>query len=187
MTITRVKHPVYVAENSVVQTMIFTIKDRTIQNDPSGLRRSAFSLVELVIVIVIIGIIAAIAVPRISRGATEARANALRANLNALNRAVEYYAAEHNNQYPTVANFRQQLLQYTDINGALSTTYSSTFRFGPYLLKFPKIGVGPSNGEDAVGATATAGVAWVYDASTGKVGANGGTEKDSKGVSFSDY
>jgi general secretion pathway protein G len=150
-------------------------------------RMCAFSLVELVIVMVIIGIVAAIAIPRISMGATDARANALRANLSALNRAVEYYAAEHENAYPTPSTFEEQLTKFTNLAGAYSDSFSAEYRFGPYLKEIPKIGVGPNKGGDDVGTTATGSAAWVLDTVSGIVKANGGSAKDSKGKPFSDY
>jgi general secretion pathway protein G len=101
----------------------------------------AFSLVELVIVIVIIGIIAAIAVPRISQAGSNSQANAIRANLTNVRVAIDHYYAEHykypgydpTNGDPDGTWFVNQLLQYSDSKGSVSTGYSATFRFGPYL------------------------------------------------------
>ena len=58
-------------------------------------RGGGFSLLELVIVVVIIGVISAIAIPRMTRGASNAGATALRANLAVLRNAIEIYRAEH--------------------------------------------------------------------------------------------
>lgn len=69
------------ADKSVVQRPVF----------PS--RRSAFSLIELVIVVVIMGIVAAIAVPRLSSAADNAASNAVTHDLGALQRAIELYTA----------------------------------------------------------------------------------------------
>ncbi|MCH7703941.1 MAG: prepilin-type N-terminal cleavage/methylation domain-containing protein [Planctomycetes bacterium] len=104
-------------------------------------RKSAFSLVELVIVVVIIGIIAGIAVPRIGSASAGADAAALKTTLSAVRRAIDHYYAEHG-QYPgylpgtTTPNdaaFSEQLLQYTDLAGARSTTYGDPYFYGPYL------------------------------------------------------
>ena len=52
-------------------------------------RNAAFSLIDLVIVIVIIGVAAAAAIPQITRGAGNAGAAALKADLTVLRRASE--------------------------------------------------------------------------------------------------
>lgn len=110
-------------------------------------RRVAFSLVEMVIVVTIIGIIAAIAVPRISGAAYRATANVLLANLSNVRKAVDTYYAEHY-RYPGYnpdtgvvdgGKFVEQLMRYSNQQGDTSPSYSSTFRFGPYLREpFPK-------------------------------------------------
>ena len=58
------------------------------------MRKTAFSLVELVIVIVIIGVIAAIAVPRVSRAAIGAKEASLRATVRNIASQVQLYYAE---------------------------------------------------------------------------------------------
>lgn len=104
-------------------------------------RKPAFSLVELVIVVVIIGMIAGIAVPRIGSASAGADAAAMKSTLSAVRRAIDHYYAEHG-QYPGYtpgtgapddAAFPEQLLQYTDLAGARSTTYGDPFFYGPYL------------------------------------------------------
>lgn len=59
-----------------------------------------FSLVELVMVIVILEIIAAVAVPRITSGSRSASESALRANLQTLRNAIDWYYVEHKNTFP---------------------------------------------------------------------------------------
>src|SRR5688572_30235377 len=76
--------------------------------------RGGFSLIELVIVVVIIGIIAAIAIPRLSRGSAGAADSALSGNLAVLRNAVDLYATEHGGTFPKLAQFSNQLTQYTD-------------------------------------------------------------------------
>ena len=109
--------------------------------------RRAFSLVELVIVVTIIGVLASIAVPRMSRGLADANANALEATLANVRKAIDVYYAEHDDYpgytpatgAPDNAAFVDQLVKYSDGHGNTNPTYSTTYRFGPYLRSpFPR-------------------------------------------------
>ena len=123
-------------------------------------RRSAFTLIELVIVVLVLGIIAAIAAPKIFDTATSARESASRQSLTVLRGAVELYRAQ-NGAYPTAATI---------------TTDLRPFLQGP----FPAPQVGGNAGNATVAAstqnpitTAEAGTdGWAYNATTGEVRIN---------------
>lgn len=155
--------------------------------------RSGFSLVELVIVIVILAILAAIAVPRISRGSVGANEAALLGSLRTLRTAIEMYAAEHMGTYPGVRgdgvhamyngqSFENQLTGFTDIKGVVADTRSSTYLFGPYLVKgLPPLPVGTCAGSTAVMfddrnstpiSEDSTGIGWLFNPDTGAIVAN---------------
>jgi prepilin-type N-terminal cleavage/methylation domain-containing protein len=131
----------------------------------------AFSLIEIVLVIVIMGIVAAIAVPRMSSAASRSRVTALRADLAAMNRATEFYMAEHGGRHPaqdkagaiadSSTEFAARLAERTDEFGSPGSLY------GPYLLRIP---TNPLNGLSSVrvdGPPAGAGThGWRFDTAT---------------------
>lgn len=154
-------------------------------------RRSAFSLIELVIVVVIIGIIGAIAIPRMSRGAAGASDSALAANLALLRNAIDLYYTEHDNTYPTLAGFEDQLTMYTKIDGTGASATKDTATgaiYGPYLRAIPPLPVGDDKGETSVVAVYTAGNGWIYTVGSGSIHPNIAVgETDDSGRLYSDY
>jgi prepilin-type N-terminal cleavage/methylation domain-containing protein len=144
----------------------------------STVRNRAFSLIELVIVVVIIGIIAAIAIPRMSRGATGAAENSLKADLAVLRNAIELFQTENGGNYPaTAAGVVQALTGFSDGNGgtmAFAAVRPVTHSYGPYLKEVPKLPMGTNKDLNAIGLAAAAGIAWVYDTTTHDFKANTG-------------
>lgn len=152
-------------------------------------QRKAFSLIELVIVVVILGIIGAIAIPRMSRGAVGAADSGAISDLAVLRSAIDLYQAEHDGNYPTLANFSDQLTKYTDSSGNAVGTMDATHIYGPYLRKIPTQKVGPEKGSATLTATkGTSGFGWWYTAASGDIRVNAAdTELDSSGTQYNQY
>lgn len=150
--------------------------------------RRGFSLIELVIVVVILGIIGAVAIPRMSRGAEGASESALVSNLATLRGAIELYAAEHGNTFPSAATFNDELLLYTNAAGGTSATKTGAFIYGPYLRAVPALPVGTKQGNAGVAAADAAGVGWIYDETTGAITANcADAEVNGTGKQWNDF
>ena len=148
----------------------------------------AFSLLELVIAVAIIAIIAAIGIPRLSRGTRGAADSALSGDLALLRNAVDIYAAEHLNTYPTEADITSQLTQYTDHQGSTSTTKTTTHIYGPYMRNIPPLPVGAKKGGTLIDVADGNDVGWIYDDADGSIKANTtASEKDDAGKLYSDY
>ncbi len=149
------------------------------------MKRTGFTLVEILIVVVILGILAAIVIPQFTDAANDARDSSVQSDLQTLRSAVELYKVQHCELLPNqtqaangtitsdaaVANFVSRLTGKTDING----TINAAGAYGPYLQKFPTnpnsstatIGATPVFGTtDPGAASATAG--WFFNTTTGK-------------------
>ena len=157
----------------------------------TGQRNRGFSLVELVIVIVIIAVISAIAIPRLTRGASNAGSAALKGDLAVLRNAIEQYRAEHEGKLPTVDNFSDQMTKFSNLAGdtfATSANTSSGIIYGPYLQGIPALPVGAEKGSTTVASAAASGVGWIYNDTTGAIKPNTtDTETDQDGVKYNTY
>ncbi|MEN0110140.1 MAG: type II secretion system protein [Planctomycetota bacterium] len=80
------------------------------------LRRTAFTLVELVVVIMILGILAGVAAPKLLNTSGQATDNGIRQTLAVVRNAIELYAAQNGGSLPpctgTGADFKTALQPY---------------------------------------------------------------------------
>ncbi len=132
-----------------------------------SLRRSAFTLVEVLIVVIILGILAAVVIPQFSDATTDAKKSALTTNLQTIRGQLELYRLQHNSAYPTLANLTTAMTAKTNADG----TTTGTPQLGPYLQSIP---VNPYNNLATVGnaTAATNTTGWRYDETNGKFTAN---------------
>jgi type II secretory pathway pseudopilin PulG len=144
-----------------------------------------------VIVVAIIAILAAIGIPRMSRGAKGASDAALTGDLATIRNAIDLYATEHNGAYPAETgtdNINTQLTQYTDGQGAVSPTRTTSCIYGPYLRSIPPLPVGTKKGSAKIGPGDANDVGWIYDDAEGTIYANtSASEKDDTNKLYSEY
>ncbi len=98
-----------------------------------------FTLIELLMVVIILGVLAAVAIPQFGASTKDAKISALRSNLASIRGAIELYSVQHDGEYPTAA-IEDQMTQYTDVLGAISTSKIDAFVYGPYIKNgFPNM------------------------------------------------
>ncbi len=130
-------------------------------------RRSAFTLIELLIVVTILAILVAALIPLFADTSGDAKTGAAMASLRTLRNQIEVYKTQHLGQPPDGALAR--LLIKTDAAGNPGS------EFGPYVQFLP---VNPFTGKSTVTATTSnpptvpssgSDRGWLYHAATGNV------------------
>ena len=151
-------------------------------------RRSAFTLVEILIVVIILGILATVIIGLFANSAADASANALKDNLRAIRSSLQIYLAQHGS-YPALSTFESQMTQYSDASGATAGSHDATHIYGPYIMTVPPLPVGTNRGLSTVTSTTySAGYGWGYDPTTGTFKANlPDGDVDGDGKSFNTY
>lgn len=132
-------------------------------------RPRGFTLIELLVVILILAVLAMIVVPQFISATTESRQNSIKMDLNRMRTQLGVYREQHNNEWPTLANFRDQLTQASDADGNTAVPGTAGFKFGPYILDIP---VNPLSGGSTVGTGGVGSSDWYYDEATGDFHAN---------------
>jgi prepilin-type N-terminal cleavage/methylation domain-containing protein len=105
------------------------VQTRRIPMFTSKRRKSAFTLIELMIVIAIIAILAAILVPNFIRARAQGQLTACKSNLKNIGTAMEMYSTDFAGRYATAASLLtpNYLKIIPTCASAGSDTYSSTF------------------------------------------------------------
>src|SRR5687767_13175130 len=126
---------------------------------PAVRGRGGFTLIEILIVVVILGIVAAIVVPELSSASRQAREGVLKDDVRFMREQITRYMIQHDDDppgypaggdtlttTPSEAQFVDQMTRYTNAVGGTSSTYSNTYRYGPYLTKIPENPLSSRNG-----------------------------------------
>lgn len=133
-------------------------------------RRSAFTLIEVLIVVVIMAILAATIIPQFTDSTKDAKASTVQFNLHTLRSQIQLYRTQHNGTAPSAT--LAELMQSTDASGTAGT--GAAFPYGPYLREIP---INPFTNSKTVTTTALdpivaapAGTGgWIYNATTGSI------------------
>ena len=150
-------------------------------------RRSAFTLIEVLIVVVIMAVLAATIIPQFSESTLDAKESALRFNMHTLRSQIEMYRMHHLGVYPAITDDSlPQLVKATNVSGTPGAAGPS-FPYGPYVQH--ELPANPFDGKNKVTAVAAAGAkpaavvgalgGWQYDVSNGAIWPN-----DAKGIAL---
>src|SRR5947208_15955523 len=97
-------------------------------------RRSAFTLIEVLIVVVIMAVLAATIIPQFSSSTDDAKQSALKFNLHTLRSQIELYKLHHLGATPAITNGAlPQLTSATNATGVVGAA-GSQYPYGPYCL-----------------------------------------------------
>lgn len=132
-----------------------------------------FTLVEILVVVIILGILAAIVVPQFSNASQDSQVSALKQDLFRMRQQIELYQNHHNGDYPSLANFIDQMTMATDADGNTAAVGTPGYPHGPYIPQMP---TNPFTDTIPLGAGAVGSSAWYYDESTGFFAPNDSTE-----------
>ena len=154
----------------------------------NGMKKTGFTLVEILIVVVILGILAAIVVPQFSLATVVSKESTLKHDLQMLRSQLNLYRVQHGDKYPweivgedsdlVIEQMTSRTNELGDIGAA-----PRDYRYGPYLERMPvnhfvKDTGGAADTLDFVPVPPTAGVGttgWLVDTSMGKMYANTNT------------
>lgn len=150
--------------------------------------RSGFTLVEVLLVVAIVGVLGGVVVTVYGDASSDAKDAALMQNLQSIRVAVERFKVDHNGQLPgftQLDDIGDHLTKYTNAAGAVSTTPSPSYPYGPYLPGSAIVnpvnqGYAVALSSDPTGETPDnemvngdgERVGWFLDASQGRIAAN---------------
>jgi len=162
--------------------------------------RKGFTLIEILIVVIILGILAAIVIPQFTNASKEAKQSALVTMVQSLRSQIALFKLQHNDYLPgkaplvgagggafVEATFWNQMTQFSDVTGAVSTAKTVVYDKGPYMQSIPKNPLCPDNtlsstlaeGTDAAAVASVSGFIYDYQGGAGS-GKIWGTDTDGK-------
>jgi len=132
------------------------------------MKKSAFTLVEILIVVIILGILAAIVIPQFTQASNDARNNSLLSDLQTVRSQIQLYKVQHLDNFPTAAIATELTLRSNQAGTtAALTADANQYPLGPYLQKFPTNGYTSSNAVNTTG-TPSGTSGWCYNPATGQ-------------------
>jgi type II secretion system protein G len=134
-------------------------------------RRSAFTLIEVLIVVVIMAILAATIIPQFTDSTKDAKSSTVKFNLHTMRSQIELYRTQHIgiNPSPTLV----ELTVATDATGAQGT--GTQYPYGPYIREVPQNPFTNSNkvtvitNDPAKASDVTSNGGWLYNTTTGGI------------------
>jgi general secretion pathway protein G len=134
-------------------------------------RRSAFTLVEILIVVVIMAILAATIIPQFTDSTKDAKASTGKFNLHTLRSQIQLYRAHHEGTAPGADLV--QLMDTTNVDGTVGT--GANFPYGPYVSELPtnpftnSVTVKEITNDPAAAGDVTGTGGWLYNITTGGI------------------
>jgi general secretion pathway protein G len=137
-------------------------------------RRSAFTLIEVLIVVVIMAILAATIIPQFTDSTKDAKSSTVQFNLHTLRSQIQLYRTQHNGLAP--GNTLTELMSATNAAGTVGSGVN--FPYGPYLREVP---VNPFTNSKTIKVIATDPAApgdvnttdgWIYNTTSGGIWIN---------------
>lgn len=136
-------------------------------------RRSGFTLIEVLIVVVIMAVLAATIIPQFSASTDDAKTSSLQFNMHTLRSQIELYRVHHN-EYPELKDGKlEQLTSSTNAGGTIGT--GKDFPYGPYITgDLPANSFNDDNSVVVGTGAAKVGTAggWQYEVATGGIWPN---------------
>lgn len=138
------------------------------------IKRSGFTLVEILIVVVILGILAAIVIPQFTDASTQAKNSSLRADLQTVRSQIELYKVQHGGDLPG----NEIAADTTFVEAMIGTTNAAGSKagsnFGPYLQAIPANPYDADLNNDITenGVLGDASAAWEFNTTTGAFNAD---------------
>lgn len=131
----------------------------------------AFTLVEVMIVVLVLGILAAVVVPQFTQAGDDSKLRTLQTHLQVVRSQLQLYKLQHNENWPALATFSNQLTLASKADGTTAAVGTSGYPFGPYLQAIPN---NPylTTSANTVSAGAVGTSAWYYNQTTGEFKAN---------------
>ena len=129
------------------------------------MKRSAFTLVEILIVVIILGILAAIVIPQFTQASNDARTNALASDLQTVRSQIQLYKVQHLDNLPGT-NISTILTSRSNQSGTIGTD-ANLYPLGPYLQAFPINAFQNSRVVKTTGSAGSGAEGWWYDAGSG--------------------